>query len=319
MTDETKTPSGDEPTPDNTGDAPEPTADDTRVDPSDSSGEAPAADAKDETRPEADAPAESTEKKADDDPPAKPKLSDEEKAAKIAAAKAKAAAAKAAKEKADEAPKQPWEVKPAAPEHEDATGDPDVAALAATIDGSVLAADRYAGDVTMTVPRENIVDICRFLKEEQGYSFLVDLTAIDWPEREEGGRFDVVYWMHRFDDSKRIRVLTAVPESEPIASVTAVWKTANWLERETYDMFGITFDGHPGLERILTWEGFNGHPLRKDFPVEGIDTGAAIYPDVYPPGGGPVREEELQKPEPKPKPKPKEPAPEETKGEVDNA
>ena len=71
--------------------------------------------------------------------------------------------------------------------------------------------------------------------------------------------------------------------------MTGVWKIANWMEREVFDMFGIYFDGHPNLERILTWEGFNGHPLRKDFPVEGIDTGAAIYPDVYPPGGGPVR------------------------------
>ena len=66
-----------------------------------------------------------------------------------------------------------------------------------------------------------------------------------------------------------------------------VWKTANWLEREAWDLFGIHFEGHPGLERILTWEGFNGHPLRKDFPVEGVDTGAAIYPDDFPEGGGP--------------------------------
>ena len=102
--------------------------------------------------------------------------------------------------------------------------------------------------------------------------------------------------MHRFDDSKRLRLRGRAPDGEPIASVTGVWKTANWLEREVYDMFGIVFDGHPALERILTWEGFNGHPLRKDFPVEGIDTGAAIYPDVYPPGGGPVREEELEPP-----------------------
>jgi NADH-quinone oxidoreductase subunit C len=82
-----------------------------------------------------------------------------------------------------------------------------------------------------------------------------------------------------------------VAEDESIASVTGVWKTANWMEREVYDMFGIIFEGHPGLERILTWEGFNGHPLRKDFPVEGIDTGAAIYPDTYPPGGGPPPED----------------------------
>jgi len=85
--------------------------------------------------------------------------------------------------------------------------------------------------------------------------------------------------------------LDALADETPIDSVVGVWKTADWMEREAYDMFGIVFEGHPGLERILTWEGFNGHPLRKDFPVEGIDTGAAIYPDVYPPGGGPQVEE----------------------------
>jgi NADH:ubiquinone oxidoreductase subunit C len=81
-------------------------------------------------------------------------------------------------------------------------------------------------------------------------------------------------------------------EDQTVPSVVSVWTTANWMEREVYDMFGVIFDGHPNLERILTWEGFNGHPLRKDFPVEGIDTGAAIYPDTYPPGGGPVGEGE---------------------------
>ncbi len=227
--------------------------------------------------------------------PAKPKLSDEEKAAKIAAAKAKVAAAKAAKEQEDAEPKPPWEEKPVPPEHTDASDDADVAALATAVAGSVLAADNFADHVTVSIPRDKVEEICRFLKDERKFAFLVDLTAVDWPEREEG-RFDVVYWMHRFEDSKRLRLRAVLPESETIASVTGVWKTANWLEREAYDMFGILFDGHPSLERILTWEGFNGHPLRKDFPVEGIDTGAAIYPDVYPPGGGPVRDEEVEPP-----------------------
>jgi NADH-quinone oxidoreductase subunit C len=257
----------------------------------------------DETPEQTPADAPDTTPKADDtaapapaDAP-KPKLTDEEKAAKIAAAKAKAAAAKAAKEEgaADQPAKPPWEEKPVTPEHEDATADPDVTALADAVEGAVLAADRFAGDVTVTVPADRIVDICRYLKADRGFAFLVDLTAVDWSERE-GGRFDVVYWMHRFDDSKRIRLVAALAEDRPIASVTGVWRTANWLEREVYDMFGILFDGHPALERILTWEGFNGHPLRKDFPVEGIDTGAAIYPDVYPPGGGPVRDDELEPP-----------------------
>ncbi len=210
-----------------------------------------------------------------------------EKAAKIAAAK-KAAAEKKAAEAA--VPKLPWEDKPVPPSHADAARDEDATALAEGVEGAFIAAGSFAGEITITVAKDKIVDACRFFKTEKDYSFLVDLTAIDWPDRE-GGRFDVIYWMHRFSDSKRLR-LTTVVDDETIGSVSAIWKTANWMEREVYDMFGIIFEGHPGLERILTWEGFNGHPLRKDFPVEGIDTGAAIYPDVFPPGGGPEIEEE---------------------------
>jgi NADH-quinone oxidoreductase subunit C len=215
-------------------------------------------------------------------------LSDEEKAAKIAEAKARAAAEKKAAEDAE--PKDPWEEKPVPPAHEDAADDPDAEALNTEMPGVVASADRFAGEVTLTVPAGRIVEVCEFLKRDRAFTFLVDLTAVDWPEREEG-RFDVIYWMHRFDDSKRLRLRAVVADEQPIASVVHIWKTANWMEREVYDLFGIVFEGHPGLERILTWEGFNGHPLRKDFPVEGIDTGAAIYPDVYPPGGGPPPEE----------------------------
>jgi NADH-quinone oxidoreductase subunit C len=235
-----------------------------------------------EETPAADEKAPETEEKKEKQP-----LTDEEKAAKIAEAKAKAAARKAAEEAE---PKDPWEEKPVPPEHEDASDDPDAVALGGEMPGVVLAADRFAGEVTLSVPADRIVEVCRFLKNVCNYKFLVDLTAVDWPERHEG-RFDVIYWMHRFDDSKRLRLHTIVADEAPIASVTEVWKTANWMEREVYDLFGIIFSDHPGLERILTWEGFNGHPLRKDFPVEGIDTGAAIYPDVYPPGGGPQAEE----------------------------
>jgi len=249
-----------------------------------------AAEPASEPKPEAEAPhkpetsAEVSEKPAE----AKKVLTEEEKAAKIAAAKAKAAAKKA-EEEAE--PKPPWEEKPVPPERKDATDDPEVMALAEGIEGSVLAAARFAGDLTITVPVAKIVEICSFLKTERGFSFLVDLTAVDWPEREEG-RFDVIYWMHRFDDEFRLRLATVVAEDQIIESATGIWKVADWMEREVFDLYGIVFVNHPSLERILTWEGFNGHPLRKDFPVEGIDTGAAIYPDVYPSGGGPVVEPE---------------------------
>jgi NADH-quinone oxidoreductase subunit C len=235
-----------------------------------------------EETPSADEKAPESEEKIEKQP-----LSDEEKAAKIAEAKAKVAARKAAEEAE---PKDPWEEKPVPPNHEDASDDPDAVALSSEMPDVMLAADRFAGEVTLSVSADRIVEVCRFFKNDCDYKFLVDLTAVDWPEREEG-RFDVIYWMHRFDDSKRLRLRAVLAEDAPIQSVTEVWKTANWMEREVYDLFGVVFENHPGLERILTWEGFNGHPLRKDFPIEGIDTGAAIYPDVYPPGGGPQAEE----------------------------
>jgi NADH-quinone oxidoreductase subunit C len=248
--------------------------------------ETPAAD---QQAPEEQAAPAAEDNAVEEKPAEKKPLSDEEKAAKIAAAKAKAAAKK--KEAEDAEPKPPWIEKPVPPVHEDATDDADAVALNTEMPGVVLAADSYAGEITLSVPAEQIVDVCRFLKRDCDYKFLVDLTAVDWPEREDG-RFDVIYWLHRHDDSKRLRLHCVLAEDASIASVVEVWKTADWMEREAYDMFGIHFEGHPGLERILTWEGFNGHPLRKDFPVEGIDTGAAIYPDVYPPGGGPVVEED---------------------------
>ncbi|MCU0293073.1 MAG: NADH-quinone oxidoreductase subunit C [Thermoanaerobaculaceae bacterium] len=143
-----------------------------------------------------------------------------------------------------------------------------------------------AGQVTVAIPVERALEVFRVCAERLGYEFLVDCTAVDWKDRPEG-RFDVIWWIHRHRDERRLRLKVRVADGVEVASATPVWKTANWMEREVWDMFGIRFAGHPNLERILTWEGFGGHPLRKDFPVEGIDTGAAVYPETYPPGGGP--------------------------------
>ena len=189
------------------------------------------------------------------------------------------------------APKPPWEEKPVTPVPADGRDHALVREIAAVLPDAVLEAVEFAGQVTATVANGRIVEVCRTCKERLGYSFLVDLTAVDWQDRPEG-RFDVIYWLHRFSDSRRLRLKVRVADGVEVPSVTGVWKVANWMEREVFDMFGIYFADHPNLERILTWEGFNGHPLRKDFPIEGIDTGAAIYPDVYPPGGGPVAGDE---------------------------
>jgi NADH-quinone oxidoreductase subunit C len=96
-----------------------------------------------------------------------------------------------------------------------------------------------------------------------------------------------VYHFYSFSKNDRIRVKCGAGDGEEVPSIASVYLAADWSERETWDMFGIRFAGHPDLRRILTWEGFNGHPLRKDFPLEGIDTGAAIYPEEWPEGAGP--------------------------------
>lgn len=184
-------------------------------------------------------------------------------------------------------PKMPWEEKPVPPQPQDAREHPLVRELEQAVPGAVLEAIEFAGQVSVVVELSKLTTVLSALKG-LGYRFLVDLTAVDWKDRPEG-RFDVVYWLHRHADSARIRVKVRVADGVEVPSVVGLWPTANWMEREVFDMFGIYFGGHPNLERILTWEGFSGHPLRKDFPLEGIDTGAAIYPDIYPPGGGPVK------------------------------
>ena len=182
------------------------------------------------------------------------------------------------------APKPAAPPKPAGPKPTDASGKPLVAGLAAAVPDAVLEAYEFVGETTVKVAPEKLVEACRHLKASEGFTYLVDLTAVDWKDRDP--RFDVLLLLHSFSrGQERVRLKVAVAGSCP--SVTGVWETANWMEREAFDMYGIRFEGHPDLRRILTWDGFQGHPLRKDFPIQGIDTGAAIYPDRYPEGGGP--------------------------------
>jgi NADH-quinone oxidoreductase subunit C len=167
----------------------------------------------------------------------------------------------------------------------DASAHPWVASIRAGVPDSVSAAKEFAGQVTVTVAREKIADVARHLKEKEDFPYCVDVTAVDWKTRQP--RFDVVYHFYSFSKNDRIRVKCGAAEGEDVPSIASIFLAANWCERETFDMFGIRFSGHPDLRRILTWEGFHGHPLRKDFPLEGIDTGAAIYPEEWPEGGGP--------------------------------
>jgi len=125
----------------------------------------------------------------------------------------------------------------------------------------------------VNLPAAEVLAALQYLRDEGGFDMLVDLTAIDWAA---GGspRFTVVYHLHSTTRHDYIRVATDCPDdaAPAVPSATGLWPGANWHERETYDMFGITFTGHPDLRRILMWDGYPHFPLRKEFPLAGIDT-----------------------------------------------
>ncbi|MDH4162233.1 MAG: NADH-quinone oxidoreductase subunit C [Nitrospirota bacterium] len=140
--------------------------------------------------------------------------------------------------------------------------------------GEVLGTATHAGQVGVSVKPERIVDICRFLHDEPSIrmDLLNDLTAVDFSAYpgDGGPRFEVVYNMISTEHRHRIRLKARVTEDNPrIDTVTTVWNTANWHERETYDLMGIIFNGHPDLRRILLAEDWEGHPLRKEYPLKG--------------------------------------------------
>jgi NADH-quinone oxidoreductase subunit C len=177
-----------------------------------------------------------------------------------------------------------------------------VQALKERFPGAVEASHAYRGDATIVVRRESLLEIARGLKEDPAFqmNFLMDLTAVDfsafgtkpspaffpssgvavrpstsipdedpWPGPPAAGRFVIVYHFFSLPLKHRLRVEVAVTETDPeVDSLSALWGVANWLEREVWDMFGIRFRGHPNMKRILMYEEFEGHPLRKDYPVK---------------------------------------------------
>jgi len=129
----------------------------------------------------------------------------------------------------------------------------------------------YKGELTLIIPKEEILEVCRFLKNDPDLQFNLceDVTAIDWARRKN--RFTVVYHIFSIKNKFRLRIKADVDESDlTIDSVTSVWETANWHEREAYDMYGINFKNHPDFRRMYMPEEFEYHPLRKDFPLMGI-------------------------------------------------
>ena len=142
--------------------------------------------------------------------------------------------------------------------------------VAAALPSTVLGVEIVHDELMIRVRGEEIVRVLTYLQQDQNCQFkqLVDLTAVDRPEREE--RFELVYNMLSFKHNQRIRIKLTTDEKTPVPSVCGVFSSANWYERETWDLFGIYFADHPDLRRILTDYGFEGHPLRKDFPLTGF-------------------------------------------------
>jgi NADH-quinone oxidoreductase subunit C len=168
------------------------------------------------------------------------------------------------------APASPAAAKPAAPPPKPAApvptpwDSPLIAKLKSEY-GSGVEPLTYLGQNYMIVDRSLIPEILQVLHNEEQFDYCVDITAVHYPKREK--QFDVVWVLYSFARNERIRVTARIADGESIASSVPIWATANWLEREVFDMFGIKFDGHPDMKRILLPDGWKGHPLRKDYGI----------------------------------------------------
>jgi NADH-quinone oxidoreductase subunit C len=162
-------------------------------------------------------------------------------------------------------------------------------ALEARFPGLFSAPVVFRGETTLSfADPEKLTEICAFAKEELGFNYLVDITSID--EYGEDPRFVLVYHLYGFAHRQYLRIKTAVGEAKgEVPSVTGIWATADWHEREIYDMMGVRFRGHPDLRRILMWEGYPFYPLRKDFPLAGrvTDLPEVAFSQPAPLAGGP--------------------------------
>lgn len=144
------------------------------------------------------------------------------------------------------------------------------AKIGGALTGAVTEVKVAFGELTLTVARERWLEVATYLRDDSDCLFVnfTDVTAADYPERAE--RFEVVAHLQSPKFNRRIRIKTPAAEDTPVASLTALYPGTDWFERETYDLFGVIFSGHPDLRRIMTDYGFDGHPLRKDFPMTGF-------------------------------------------------
>ncbi|HJS23916.1 MAG TPA: NADH-quinone oxidoreductase subunit C [Pyrinomonadaceae bacterium] len=198
---------------------------------------------------------------------------DAEKASMVEQAKSRVAAVKeslAEQAAAPGAPKPPVKKKEEGPKPTDASGHSLVKKLKAKFSDAIGEASEFIGQLSVFVDGQRIVEICDFLKSDADTSFnyLSDLTCVHYPERREAP-FEMVYNLFSIEANERVRLKVRTKES--VDSVTGVWPAANWLEREVFDLFGVRFNNHPDLRRLLLPPDWEGHPLRKDFPLEFVE------------------------------------------------
>ena len=147
----------------------------------------------------------------------------------------------------------------------------------------------FRGELTLNLADANkIVEVCEFVKRELGFDYLIDISTLD--HYGDDPRFSVVYELYGIEHRQHLRLKTTVSEEQgEVPSVSKVWRTAEWHEREAYDMMGVKFTDHPNLKRILMWEGYPHFPLRKDFPLEGkpTDVPGVAFTNIAPMAGGP--------------------------------
>ena len=153
---------------------------------------------------------------------------------------------------------------------------------------NILLKNSFRDELSLTVTKDSLIEIMTFCKNDLGFDYLVDLTAVD--NLGTNPRYEVVYELYSYSDSCHLRIKVGVDESErEVSSVVDLWPTANWHEREAFDMIGVTFSGHPDMRRILMWEGYPYYPLRKDFPLAGktSDMPDVAFSEPVPLEGGP--------------------------------
>ncbi|HEX7176568.1 MAG TPA: NADH-quinone oxidoreductase subunit C, partial [Pyrinomonadaceae bacterium] len=202
------------------------------------------------------------------DPTQSPSQSDLEKAAKIAEAKARAAAAKEAGAAAG-TPKAPVKKKDEGPKPVDASDNPLVRRLRERLGDGLLGAETFLSQLSIRVERTRNVEACRALRDdaETPFDYLSDVTCVHWPENFEAP-FEIVYNLYSINGNERVRVKVNADAEGGVESMTGVWPAANWMEREVFDLYGVQFQNHPDLRRLLLPPDWEGHPLRKDFPLE---------------------------------------------------